>query len=89
MIELTFLKLLTDVNKTSESTECDICRYWYKGIGLNKGFNFPPNVCYGCHDLLMMHTKLSNGATLNIKSADYCCIFSRISKSEDKFNAKY
>ena len=26
--------------------------------------------------------KLSNIATLNIKSADFCCIFSRISKTE-------
>ena len=33
-----------DVNKTSESKECDICHYWYF---LNKGFNFEPNVCNG------------------------------------------
>ena len=26
-----------DVNKTSESRECDICRYWYF---LDKGFKF-------------------------------------------------
>ena len=26
-----------DVNKTSESKECNICHYWYF---LNKGFNF-------------------------------------------------
>ena len=31
-----------DVNKTSESKECDIYHYWYF---LNKGFKFQPNVC--------------------------------------------
>ena len=37
----------TDVNKTNESKECDICHYWYF---LNKGFKFQPNVYNGCHD---------------------------------------
>ena len=45
-----------DVNKTSESTECDVCHNWYF---LNKGFKFQPNVCNGCHDLLMMSKKKS------------------------------
>ena len=31
----------------------------------------------------MMSLNLSNIAILNIKSADYCCIISGISKSED------
>ena len=35
----------TDVNKTIESKECDICHYWYF---LNKGFKFQPNVCNRC-----------------------------------------
>ena len=30
-----------DVNKTSESKECDICHYFYF---LDKGFKFQPNV---------------------------------------------
>ena len=34
-----------DVNKTSESKDCDICHYWYF---LDKGFKFQPNVCNGC-----------------------------------------
>ena len=34
------------------------------------------------HDLLMMSMNLSDIAILNIKSADYCCIISGISKSE-------
>ena len=40
-----------DVNKTSASKECDICHYCYI---LHKGFKFQPNVCNGCHNLLMM-----------------------------------
>ena len=69
----------TEVNKASKSKECDICHYWYF---LNKGFKFQPNVCNGCHDLLMMSMNLSNIAILNIKSSDYRCIISGISKNE-------
>ena len=46
-----------DVNKTSESKECDICHYWYF---LNKGFHFQPKVCNRCHDLVMTSMNLSN-----------------------------
>ena len=70
-----------DVNKTSQSKECNICHYWYF---LNKGFNFQPNICNRCHDLLMMCMKFSDIAVLNIKSADYCCIISGINESEAK-----
>ena len=31
-----------DVNKTSESKECDICHYW---DFLNRGYKFQSNVC--------------------------------------------
>ena len=65
-----------DVNKTSESKECDVCHYWYF---LNKGFKFQPNVCNRCHDLLMMYMDLSDIAILNIKGSDYHCIINRIS----------
>ena len=58
-----------DVNKTSKSKECDVCRCWYF---LNKGFKFPPNVCNKCHDLLMS-MNLNDIAILNIKGPDYCC----------------
>ena len=47
----------TYVNKTSVSNECDICHYWYF---LNKEFQFQPNVCNRCHDLLMMSINFSN-----------------------------
>ena len=72
MTELTFLEELM----SSESKQCDICRYSYF---LNKGFNLQLNVCNRCHDLFMMYSKLSDIAILNIKSADYCCIISGIS----------
>ena len=68
-----------DVNKTSKSKQCDIQHYWYF---LNKGFTFQPYVCKRCHYLLMMSKNLKNIAILNVKGADYCCIFSGISKSE-------
>ena len=68
-----------NVNKTSESKECDICIYWYFS---NKEFNFQTYVCNRCHDLLMMSIKLSEIAILKIKNSDYCCIINGISKSE-------
>ena len=68
-----------DVNKTSEPKECDICHHWYF---LHKDFKFQPNVCNGCHYLLMMSMNLSNIAILNIKCSDYCCIIGQISKNE-------
>ena len=40
-----------DVNKTSESKECDIYHYCYF---LDKGFKFQPDGCNRCHNLLMM-----------------------------------
>ena len=68
----------TDVNKSKKSKVCDICHYLYF---LRKGFKFQPYVCNRCHDLLMMSINLSNISILKIKSADYCCIITGISKS--------
>ena len=68
-----------DVNKTSALKECDICHYWYF---LNHSFNYQPNVCNRCHDLLMMSMNLRDIAILNIKGSDYRCIISLISKDE-------
>ena len=67
----------TSVNKTSETKECGICHYWYF---LDKGFMFQPNASSGCHDLLMISMNRGDIAILNIKSADYRCIISGISK---------
>ena len=67
------------INKTSTSKKCNICHHWYF---LDKWFKFQPDVCNGCHDVLMISLNLCDIAILNINGADYCCIISRISKSE-------
>ena len=46
-----------DVNKTSESKECNICHYWYF---LDKAFKSQTNVCNGCYELSMMSMHLSD-----------------------------
>ena len=68
-----------DVNKTSESKECDVCHYWYF---LNKEFKFQLNVFSSCNDLLVMSMNLSYISILNIKDSDYRCIIRGISKYE-------
>ena len=76
MIELAFLKELMLI-KQANSKECDICHYWYFLI---KGFKFQPNICNGCHDLLMISMNLSNIAISNIKGSGYRCIINGISE---------
>ena len=68
-----------DVNKASESKECNICHYWHF---LNKGFKFQPIACNRCHDLLKMFMSLSDIAILNITGSNYRCIISGINKNE-------
>ena len=47
----------TDMNKAYASKECIICHYGYfKDIG----YKFEPQVCNGCHDILMMACELKN-----------------------------
>ena len=68
-----------DVNKPSVSKECDIYHCWYF---LNYSFNFQPNVCNSCHDLLKMSMNLSNIGILNVEGSGFCCTISGISKIE-------
>ena len=69
-----------DINKITASKECNIFHYCYF---LNKFFfKFQPNFCNRCNDLLMMSMKFSDIASLDIKSADYCCIISWITKHD-------
>ena len=68
-----------DVNKTSSSIEYDISHYWYL---LNFSFNYEPNVCNRCNNLLLVTVNLSDFAILNIKGSDYHCIINLISKNE-------
>ena len=68
-----------DVNKTSASKECEICRDWFfKDIG----FKFEEHVCNGCHDRLKTAYSLENIAILNAKEATFRCILWGISKNE-------
>ena len=68
-----------DVNKTSASWECDVCRYCYF---LNFSFKFQPNVSNRCHGLLTMSVSLNDIAILNTKGFDHRSIISLISKNE-------
>ena len=68
-----------DINKTSESKECDVCHYWYF---LDKSSKFQPYVCNDCYDLLIMFINLDNIAILNIHGVDYHCNINGISKGE-------
>ena len=76
-MEVTFLKQWMLIKQVHQ--KCDVCHYCYF---LNYSFKFQPNVCNRCHDLLMMSINLSHIAILNIKSCDYRCIISLISKNE-------
>ena len=61
-----------DINKTGVSKERIICHNWYfRGIG----YKFDPQVCNGCHDILMMACELKNIAILNVKDVQYRCVY--------------
>ena len=77
MIEFTFLKQLMLIKQANEKSATFVTI----GIFLKKAFKFKPNFCNKCYDLLRS-MNLSNIAILNIKSANYRCIISGISKNE-------
>ena len=57
-----------DINKTSASKECDICRYWYfKDIG----FKYEKYHCHGCHDLMQKAMSLNDVAIVYVKENAY------------------
>ena len=56
-----------DVNKASESKECDIWHYWYF---LSKGFKFQSYGCNRSNNLLTMSMSLNCIYILNIKVRD-------------------
>ena len=51
-------------------------------VFLHKSFKFQRYVYSDSHDLLMMSTNPNDFALLNITNRNYCCIISRITKSE-------
>ena len=68
-----------DINKTSESKECELCHYWFfKDVG----FKFEEHVCNKCHDLLTIAYSLKDIAILNAKGATFRCVLMGISKNE-------
>ena len=76
MIELTFLKAFLLIRLAIQKSMI----LFTIGIFLNKRFKFQPNVCNGCHDLLMMSMNLILLIkTLKMLITDHC-IISRISK---------
>ena len=69
----------TDVNKTSESKECDICHYCYfKDIG----FKYEPYLCNGCHDLMQKAMIFNNTAIVYVKGSAYRINFWYMSKDD-------
>ena len=74
----TYISEGIDVNKTSKSKECNICHYCHFS---DRGLTFQPNVCNGCHDLLMMSMKLSCVNILDIKDFDYRVLLSELAKT--------
>ena len=70
---------ITDVNKTNESKECDICHYLYF---LDKVSKFQTYVYNGWYDLLMMYTNLDDIAILSINGIYYGYNINGFSKSE-------
>ena len=71
-----------DVNETNASKEYDICHYWYV---LDKGFNYEPYVCNGCHDLMqeaMNFNDVAIVAIVSVKESDYRIYFWYITKND-------
>ena len=69
----------TDLNKTSTSTECELCHYWFfKDVG----FQFEDHVCNVYQDLLTVAYSLKNIATLSGKGDTFRYLFIGISKNE-------
>ena len=68
-----------DVNKTSESKECDICHYWYfKDIG----FRYELYLCNDCHSLIQKAISFDNAAIVYVKGSAYRIHFWYMSKDD-------
>ena len=68
-----------DVNKTSESKECEICHYWcFKVIG----FRYEPYLCNGCHNLMQKAMSFNDVAIVYVKGSAYRIQFWYMSKND-------
>ena len=54
-----------DTNKTN--AECDICHYSYF---LDKSFNYEPDLCNDCHNLMQKAMNFNDFAIVSIKGND-------------------
>ena len=68
-----------DINKTSASSECDICHYWYF---LDKNFNYEQYLCNGCHDLMQKAMNFNDVAVVSIKGNGCRIHFWYVSKND-------
>ena len=68
-----------DVNKTSESEECELCHYWFFK---DAGFKFEKHACNKCQDLLTMAYSLKNITILSAKGVTFRSLLRGVSKNE-------
>ena len=71
-----------DVNKTSNSREFSLCKFYYF---LNKNFNYQMYLCDRCHDMSMKANNMQNLAIIYHKGNAYCVNFVFMNKN-DGFN---
>ena len=71
-----------DVNKTSNSRECSLCKFYYF---LNKNFSYQTHLCDGCHDMSMKANSTQNLAIIYHRGNAYRVNFVFMSKN-DAFN---
>ena len=67
-----------DVNKTSNSGECSLCKFYYF---LNKNFNYQMYLCDGYHDMSMKANSMQNLAIIHHKGNAYRINFVFMSKN--------
>ena len=71
-----------DVNKTSNSRECSLCKFYYF---LNKNFIYQTHLCDGCHDMSMKANSMQNLAIIYHRGNAYRVNFVFMSNN-DAFN---
>ena len=79
MLQYEKIDVSEGINKTTALKECMLYHYWYfKELG----FEFEPNVCNKCLDVLITAYELTNIAILNVKGVGFRCILGIISRDE-------
>ena len=71
-----------DANKTSNSRECSLCKFYYF---LNTNFNYQMLLCDGCHNISMKANSMQNLAIIYHEKNAYRVNFVFMSKN-DAFN---